>query len=273
MSAAPGWANAIRSFASAMRELGLTSAAAGQYDLPRSSCATRCGFAEEIHGPRHPDVAAFLDALGDFYVERRDYPAAKRCSREASTSRIASPRDVLDIGRKASRRRRSARASDPIPRLIAFQTSRGAAAARRARPRVRGGRGAQRAPRRNTCATGGGELDESAAAAVQRDVGEWHAILECRTSLTWRWAIGISNLGWQEHAASTARISKAVRASAERPAIALDDRHRHEGRRGHRCPGAAGRSSGGVAESRNGRTVRPAGASERRQPPRSAGRR
>jgi hypothetical protein len=74
MSAAPGWANAIRSFASAMRELGLTSAAAGQYDLPRSSCATRCGFAEEIHGPRHPDVAAFLDALGDFYVERRTTP-------------------------------------------------------------------------------------------------------------------------------------------------------------------------------------------------------
>ena len=170
-------------FASATRELGLTSAAAGQYDLAAQQLREALRIAEEIHGPRHPDVAAFLDALGDFYVERRDYPAAEGLFARSLDIQDRFSADVLDIGSESFKTASMATAADPIPRLIAFQTLAAAplpdarvlafeaVAARKGRlvEHVRNWR------RR---------LDESASAAVQREVGEWHAILECRTSLT-----------------------------------------------------------------------------------------
>ena len=170
-------------FASAMRELGLTSAAAGEDGLAAQQLREALRIAEAIHGPRHPDVASFLDALGDFYVERRDYRAAEGLFARSLEIQDRFSADVLDIGSESFKAASMATASDPIPRLIAFQTLAApqlpdarvlafeAVAARKGRlvEHVRNWR------RR---------LDESASAAVQREVGEWQAILECRTSLT-----------------------------------------------------------------------------------------
>ncbi len=170
-------------FASAMRELGLTSAAAGEYDIAGQQLREALRIAEEIHGPRHPDVAAFLDALGDFYVERRNYPAAEGLYLRSLDIQDRFSADVLDIGSETFKTASMATASDPIPRLIAFQALAApqlpnaralafeAVAARKGRvvEHVRNWR--QR-------------LDESASATVRAEVGEWQAILECRTSLT-----------------------------------------------------------------------------------------
>lgn len=170
-------------FASAMRELGLTSAAAGDDGLAAQQLREALRIAEEIHGPRHPDVAGFLDALGDFYVERRDYRAAEGLYARSLDIQDRFSADVLDIGSESFKAASMATAADPIPRLIAFQ-----ALAAPQLPAARALAFAAVAARKGRLVEHVRDwrrrLDESAPAAVQREVGEWQAILACRTSLT-----------------------------------------------------------------------------------------
>ena len=146
-----------------------------------------------------------------------------------------------------------ATASDPIPRLIAFQTVAAqqvpdarvlafeAVAARKGRlvEQVRNWR-----RQLDESALGGGPSRRRRVARDPRvpDIADRCARLSGSQTGAGR------NVQSQRNGSR-----RALRASAERPAIALDDRDRHEGRRGDRRPGAARRSSGGGAESRNGR--------------------
>ena len=50
------------------------------------------------HGPNHPDLAAFLDALAGFYAQRGDYSAALPLYRRSVDIQDRFLSDVLEIG-------------------------------------------------------------------------------------------------------------------------------------------------------------------------------
>jgi CHAT domain-containing protein len=170
-------------FAAATRELGLTLAAAGDRAAAEQKLREALAIAERVHGPTHPDVAIFLDALAGFYVDQYDYRSAEPLySRSLDIdSRFWS--DVLEIGSESFKTASMAAARDPVPALIAFQERAGAelptarALALEAVTR-RKGRIFDR------IRTWRQRLAESSSPSVRRDVGEWQRVLECRTSVT-----------------------------------------------------------------------------------------
>jgi CHAT domain-containing protein/tetratricopeptide (TPR) repeat protein len=169
-------------YAAAVRELGLTLAAAGDSDLAEQRLHEALAIAEQVHGPQHPDVAAFLDALGDFYVARRDFAGAQPLFARSLDIQDRFWSDVLAIGSESFKAETMAAASDPIPRLIALQT----AAPELPAARVlafeavtrRKGRIVEQVRKWHQ------RVDASASDAVQGRMREWQALLGCRTSLT-----------------------------------------------------------------------------------------
>jgi CHAT domain-containing protein/tetratricopeptide (TPR) repeat protein len=170
-------------FASATRELGLTLAAAGEYDSAEQQMGQALRIAEEVHGPNHPDVAAFLDAFGDFYVGRKNYQAAESLYARSLDIQNRFSADVLEIGSETFKTASMATASDPIPRLLAFQ-----ALAAQQLPAARALAFEAVASRKGRVVehvrNWRQQLEDNRSPAVQREVGEWHALLECRASLT-----------------------------------------------------------------------------------------
>ena len=169
-------------FASATRELGLTLAASGEFTQAERELRDALAIAEQVHGPSHPDVATFLDALGDFYVARRDFTAAQPIYARSLDIQDRFRRDVLEIGSESFKAASMAASADPIPRLIAFQTAAPQLPAARALALEavtrRKGQIVDQVRQWHQ------RLEDNASEPVRGHVREWRAFLECRTSLT-----------------------------------------------------------------------------------------
>lgn len=169
-------------FAAATRELGLAIAASGEdaesERLLRSALAT----AESVHGPSHPDVAAFLDALGDFYVKRGDFASAEPLYARSLAIEDRFLSDVLAIGSERFKTATMAALVDPVPRLIAFQ----AAAPQRPAARALALEAVTRRKGRviEQVRDWRRWIEQSTAEDVRRRFRDWQAIAACRTSLT-----------------------------------------------------------------------------------------
>ena len=169
-------------FAAATRELGLTLAASGDQEAAEQSLRQALTIAEQVHGPLHPDVAVFLNALADFYVGQHKYDVALPLYARSLDVDHRFWTDVLEIGSESFKAASMATANDPIPTLLAFQ---------QAAPALPGARALafEAVTRRKgriveQVRSWRQRLEESASPEVRRDVSEWQAFLECRTSLT-----------------------------------------------------------------------------------------
>jgi CHAT domain-containing protein/tetratricopeptide (TPR) repeat protein len=169
-------------FAAATRELGLTLAASGDQDAAETHLRQALTIAERVHGPRHPDVAGFLNALADLYVSQHNYALALPLYSRSLDIDDRFWTDVLEIGSESFKVASMATANDPIPTFLAFQ---------RAAPDLPGARALafEAVTRRKgriieQVRSWRQRLDASESPAVGRDVREWQAFLECRTSLT-----------------------------------------------------------------------------------------
>ena len=169
-------------FASATRELGLSLAALGEGADAERRLREALTIAEQVHGPSHPDVATFLDALGDFYAARLDFVAAERLYAHSLDIQDRFRSDVLAIGSESFKAASMAAAVDPVPRLIAFQIEaselpEARALAFEAVTRRKGQIVEQVRKWRQ-------QLGDNASSSIQGQVREWRAVLACRTSLT-----------------------------------------------------------------------------------------
>ena len=186
-------------YAAAVRDAGLVSAASGDNAGAERSLRDAIAIAEDVHGPDHPDLAGFLDALAHFYAGRGDYDAAQPLYRRSFEIQDRFLSDVLQIGSENFKASSMASAMDPIPALIAFQASAGErvpAARALAFEAVTRRKGRVLEQVRNWRQ----RLHENAPPATIRQLSEWDAMLECRTSLT-------VALGYREISASHAARS------------------------------------------------------------------
>jgi CHAT domain-containing protein/tetratricopeptide (TPR) repeat protein len=170
-------------YAAALRESGLIAAAAGNLAEARRTLDEALRDAIDAHGPAHPDIALFLNALASVDAQMGEFAAAEAEYRRslAITSRALS--DAMAIGSEAFKTESLAHAVDPVPTLIAFQAKAGdrlpearalafeAVTSRKGRvlEYVRGWRRT---------------LRNSENAAVAQRAAEWQALLACRTSLS-----------------------------------------------------------------------------------------
>ena len=168
-------------YAAAVRDLGTIEAALGQADAERM-LREAIAIAEDVHGVSHPDLPPFLNALADFYVGRADYAAALPLYRRSFDIQDRFFGDVLEIGSESFKAASKSTASDPVPALIAFQ----AKAADLPAARVLAFEAVTRRKGRvlEQVRSWRQRLRESTSADVRRDLGQWQALLECRTSLT-----------------------------------------------------------------------------------------
>lgn len=169
-------------FAAAVRELGLTLAAAGESEEAERQLRRALAIAEDVHGARHPDVAGFLDALGDFYVEQRKPAAALELFARSIDIQDRYAADVLEIGSESFKTASLATAPDPIPRLLKLQSM----AADVAGARTLAFEAVTRRKGRvlDQVRSWRQRLQSSGSALVRQQARDWQAMLECRTSLT-----------------------------------------------------------------------------------------
>lgn len=166
-----------------MRELGLTLTAAGEHDEAEKQLRNALAITEEAHGASHPDVATFLDALADLYVARQRFTDAYELYSRSLDIQDRFWSDLLEIGSEGFKATSMAAASDPIPKLIAFQvlaTPSLPAARTLAFEAVtrRKGRVVEQVRRWRQ------RIADDASEAVRREASDWQAIVDCRTSLT-----------------------------------------------------------------------------------------
>jgi CHAT domain-containing protein/tetratricopeptide (TPR) repeat protein len=166
-----------------MRELGLIYAASGDDDNAERNLREAIAIAEDVHGPGHPDLAAFLDALGGFYAQRGNFTAAQPLYRRSFEIQDRFLSDVLEIGSENFKAASMVSGSDPIPALIAFQA--------KAAEHVPGARtlAFEAVTRRKgrvleQVRNWRQRLQENVTDAVRGQLTVWEAMLECRTSLT-----------------------------------------------------------------------------------------
>src|SRR5262249_54748425 len=139
--------------------------------------------AEDVHGPNHPDLPAFLNALAGFHVKRGDYAAALPLYQRSVEIQDGFLSDALEIGAETFKAASMATADDPIPTLIAFQTAAAAtvpAARTLAFEAVTRRKGRVLEQVRNWRE----RLRQTGSEAIRRQVNKWQALLACRTSLT-----------------------------------------------------------------------------------------
>jgi CHAT domain-containing protein/tetratricopeptide (TPR) repeat protein len=168
-------------YAAAVRDLGTIEAALGQADAERM-LREAIAIAEDVHGTSHPDLPPFLNALADFYVRRADYASALPLYRRSFDIQDRFLGDVLEIGSESFKAASKSTATDPVPALIAFQAKAadlpGARALAFEAVTRRKGRVLEQVLIWRQ------RIRESTSTDVRREVGEWQALLECRTSLT-----------------------------------------------------------------------------------------
>jgi CHAT domain-containing protein/tetratricopeptide (TPR) repeat protein len=170
-------------YADAVRDLGTIEAAAGDADAAERDFQEAVAIAEQAHGSSHPDVVAFLAPLARLYVAQHKDAAALPLYRRMFDLQDRFLDVVLEIGSERAKTEAMAAAADLAPALIAFQAQAGDAlpAARALAFEAvtqRKGRVLEQVRdwRQRLRATG--------SAAVRRELAEWQALLECRTSLT-----------------------------------------------------------------------------------------
>jgi len=168
-------------YAAAVRDLGTIEAALGHADAERR-LREAIVIAEDVHGPSHPDLPAFLSALADFYVRRADYAAALSLYRRSFDIQDRFLDDALEIGSENFKAASMTTSADPVPALIAFQ----AKATQLTDARVLAFEAVTRRKGRvlEQVRSGRQRLRESTSPSVRRQLAEWQAVLECRTSLT-----------------------------------------------------------------------------------------
>jgi tetratricopeptide (TPR) repeat protein len=170
-------------YAAAVRDSGLVAAASGDFSGAESGLRDAIAIAEEVHGPEHPDLAGFLNALAGFYARRGDYDAAQPLYRRSFEIQDRFLSDILQIGSENFKAASMASAIDPIPALIAFQESAGD---RLPTARVLAFEAVTRRKGRvlEQVRNWRQRLHENAPPATIQQLSEWDAMLECRTSLT-----------------------------------------------------------------------------------------
>jgi CHAT domain-containing protein/tetratricopeptide (TPR) repeat protein len=170
-------------FAAAVRDLGLVDAASGDDAAATRNLREAIDIAADVHGPNHPDLAAFLDALAGFYAQRGDYQAALPLYRRSFDIQDRFLSDVLEIGSEHFKALSIATSLDPVPALIALQSK---AAAQIPAARVLAFEAVTRRKGRvlEQVRVWRERLRENATDDVRRRLSQWQAILACRTSLT-----------------------------------------------------------------------------------------
>jgi CHAT domain-containing protein/tetratricopeptide (TPR) repeat protein len=169
-------------FASATREVGLTLAATGNDAEAERELRDALAIAERVHGSSHPDVAPFLDALGDVSVKRKDFVGAYAMYARSIDIQDRFWSDVLNIGSESFKTASILASPDPLPRLIAFQAAAPQLPAARelAFEAVTRRKGRIIEQVRNWR----DRLEASESEAIRRKAQEWRSLLQCRTSLT-----------------------------------------------------------------------------------------
>jgi len=79
----------------------------------------------ETHGPSHPDLARYVQNLGELYDRQGNYREAAPLYRRAFEINDAVLSDILNIGSESSKLAELANLDDPIPTLISFQQKAG----------------------------------------------------------------------------------------------------------------------------------------------------
>ena len=171
-------------YASAVRDLGLVDDAAGNDSDAERHLREAVAIAEAAHGPNHPDLTTFLDALAGYYAQRGDYSAALPLYRRSVEVQDRFLSDVLEIGSESFKAASIAAASDPVPTLIAFQAKAAAAQAPGARALTFEAVTRRKGRLLDQVRTWRQRLRENASQAILRQLDEWQATLECRTSLS-----------------------------------------------------------------------------------------
>lgn len=170
-------------YAAAMRDAGLVSAASGDVARAERSLRDAIAIAEDVHGPDHPDLAGFLDALAGFDARQGNFDASLQLYRRSFEIQDRFLSDILQIGSENFKAASMASSMDPIPALIAFQAAAGdrlPAARALAFEAVTRRKGRVLEQVRNWRQ----RLHENAPAATIQQLSTWDAMLECRTSLT-----------------------------------------------------------------------------------------
>ena len=170
-------------YASAVRDLGLVDSAAGNDSDAERHLREAVAMAEAAHGPNHPDLTTFLDALAGHYARRGDYSAALPLYRRSVDVQDRFLSDVLEIGSETFKAASIAAASDPVPTLIAFQ-AKAAAQAPSARALTFEAVTRRKGRLLDQVRTWRQRLRENASQAILRQLDDWQATLECRTSLS-----------------------------------------------------------------------------------------
>jgi CHAT domain-containing protein/tetratricopeptide (TPR) repeat protein len=170
-------------YAAAVRDAGLVAAANGDAARAERSLRDAIAIAEDVHGPDHPDLAGFLDALAGFHARQGNVEASLPLYRRSFEIQDRFLSDILQIGSENFKAASMASAMDPLPALIAFQAGAGdrlPAARVLAFEAVTRRKGRVLEQVRNWRQ----RLHENAPATTIQQLGEWEAMLECRTSLT-----------------------------------------------------------------------------------------
>jgi CHAT domain-containing protein/tetratricopeptide (TPR) repeat protein len=170
-------------YATALRDLALIEADTGDDAGAQRNLTEALAIAESAHGASHPDVASFLDALAGFHARRGEYLEAESLYRRSFDIQDQFLWDALAIGSEGFKASSMASALDPIATLIAFQAKAGTQvpSARALAFEVvtqRKGRVLEQVKNWRQ------QLRDTAAGDVRRELNEWQALLECRTSLT-----------------------------------------------------------------------------------------
>jgi CHAT domain-containing protein/tetratricopeptide (TPR) repeat protein len=180
--ARPGLGPKHPRFAAAVRDLGLVYAAGGDDREAEKHLTEALAVAEAAYGPDHPDLTSFLDSLAELHTKTGDYASAQRLYRRSFDLRDRFMAEVLDIGSERFKATSLEAAADPIAVLLAFQAKAGVHVpdARVLAFEVvtrRKGRVLEQV--RNWRE----RLRQSSSESVRRQLAEWQALLECRTSL------------------------------------------------------------------------------------------
>jgi CHAT domain-containing protein/tetratricopeptide (TPR) repeat protein len=169
--------------ANAYRELGLLYAASGDNTDADAALRRALAIAEDAHGPNHPALSAFLDTLAEHYASHGDYESAQPLYRRSFDIRDRFLSDVLEVGSESAKVLSMVAAADPLPALLAFQAQ---AATRVPDARVLAFEVVTQRKARvlEQVRDSRQRLRSNASESVQRQLLEWQAVLECRTSLT-----------------------------------------------------------------------------------------
>ncbi|HET6956820.1 MAG TPA: CHAT domain-containing tetratricopeptide repeat protein, partial [Vicinamibacterales bacterium] len=170
-------------YAAAVRDLGVIEADSGNVAEGERHLSEAIAIAEQVHGPDHPDLTAFLDALARQFVRQGNLAAAVPLYRRSVDIQDRFLSDVLEIGSERAKTDAIAASAELVPELIALQAKASGSlpeARTLAFEAVTQRKGRVLEQVRNWRR----HLRENGSDAVRRELDQWQAILDCRTSLS-----------------------------------------------------------------------------------------